>query len=104
MLSPQQKDEIYGKYQDATNMGYSELLEWSKNPCSREASIGRTAIKRNLRLKSKNKEDWTLQDYKDANKSISYLARAKKIKSSNKVGCGYTKNEIALKNWAFDSN
>lgn len=96
------KELIYRKYNEATNMGYSKLLRWSKNSCSKEASIGRTAINRNLRLKSKNISSWSIKDLKDALKAISYLARAKKINSSNILDCGYTKNEIALKNWAYD--
>lgn len=104
----EERDEAFSKYQDATNMGYQELLQWSKNPLSRKASIGREAIRRNLRLKKKDKDQWTRKDVRDANKAVSYLARAKQITGDNNVtidgkDSGYTKNEIALKNWAYNS-
>lgn len=97
-----QKDLVYNKYKNSTNMSYSELKNWSQNPCSYKASIGRTAINRNLNLLSTPKSQWTDRDITEANKAISYLARAKTIKSNNNVpGCDMTKNEIALKNWAY---
>ena len=43
-------DSVFQKYHSVTNMSYSELLAWSKDACSRKASIGRTAIRRNLLL------------------------------------------------------
>ena len=95
-------NSVYSKYKNSTNMSYSELNKWSKNPCSTKASIGRTAINRNLNLLSTPKSQWTQQDITEANKAISYLARAKTIKSNNNVpGCNMTRNEIALKNWAY---
>ena len=98
-----EKDIVFKKYSRLTNMPYSSLVNWANNPCSRKASIGRTAINRNLRLKSKSKNEWTNRDVKDAKKAISYLSRARKIKSHKIISsCGYTRNQIALKNWAFD--
>jgi hypothetical protein len=98
-----EKDIVFKKYNRLTNMSYSALSNWADNSCSKKASIGRTAINRNLRLKSKSKNEWTSRDVKDAKKAISYLSRATKIKSHKKIkSCGYTHNQIALKNWAFD--
>lgn len=98
-----EKDLVFKKYNRLTNMSYSTLSKWADSPCSRKASIGRTAINRNLRLKSKSKSEWTSKDVSDAKKAISYLSRAKKIKSHKIIpSCGYTHNQIALKNWAFD--
>lgn len=96
-------DRVYKKYKNAVNMTYTELLIWSKNPLSKKASLSREPIKRNLRLLKKNKSDWTARDITGANKTISYLARAKKIKSSNYIQGNITRNDIALRNWAYDS-
>lgn len=96
-------DKIWHKYKKVTNMTYTELLIWSKKPISKLASISREPIKRNLRLLKKPKYKWTMRDVRDANKTISYLARAKKIKRGKVIAKGLTKNEIALKNWAYNS-
>lgn len=99
------REEIYNKYHESVNMSYSELLAWSKTPCSKKASLSRDPIKRNLHLLKTPKSKWGNKEFTWANKTISYLARAKKIKSNNYVpGCNMTKNEIALKNWAYDSS
>lgn len=101
-MSMKELDLVFSKYHEAVNMSYSELLEWSKNPASRLASLSREPINRNLRLLKKNKSEWTSSDIRGANKTISYLARAKKIKSNNYVGeTGMTKNQIALMNWGY---
>lgn len=94
----------YNKYHSMVNMSYSELYAWSKTPCSKKASLSREPIRRNLRLLKKPREKWTMKDVRDANKTISYLSRAKKIKSKNIVDdCGLTRNEIALANWGYNS-
>ena len=97
-------DEVYEVYSQLTNMSYSELLTWSKNPCSRKASIGRAAINRNLKLKSKPKTKWNSYDVKEAKKAISFLRRHTGQKEGKAVSkdCPYSKRFIALKNWAFD--
>jgi hypothetical protein len=96
-------DEIYQRYYSLVNMSYSELLSWSKTACSRKSSLTREPIQRNLLILSLNKSDWSQSTCKKALKTISYLSRAKEIKSSKIISeCGYTKNEIALKNWAYD--
>jgi len=97
-------EKIYKKYKNAVNMNYTELKIWSKNPESRKASLSREPIRRNLRLLKKNKSDWTLNDVKDANKTISYLARAKKIKRAKGIPKDkLTRNEIAMRNWAYNN-
>lgn len=96
-------DRIYRRYKKATNMTYSELLDWSMTECSRKASLDKSPLKRNLKLLRTPKSRWTGKHIRWAKKTISYLARAKKIKSRNYIKeCGRTKNSIALKNWAFD--
>lgn len=97
-------DKTYDKYYKSINMTFTELLLWSRNPKSREASLSREPIRRNLSLLKKRKWQWKTQDIEKANKTISYLARAKKIKRAK----GYkrnelTPNEIALRSWGFDA-
>ena len=97
------KKIIYSKYRKATNMTCNEIVNWSRNPLSKKASLNREPLKRNIKLLCTPKNRWTKKELKEAKKAISYLARAKKIKSKNFVGdSGLTKNEIALKNWAYD--
>ena len=95
-------EEVYNKYYSLVNMSYSEFFNWSKNPCSKKASLTREPIRRNLYILSLNKDQWNNNICKKALKTISYLSRATKIKSTKEEACGYTRNEIALKNWAYD--
>lgn len=96
-------DKIYAKYKKVTNMSATELKIWSRNPKSKEASLSRSPIKRNIRLLSKNKNDWTSKDIKDAKRTISYISRAKGIEKTYRAKRNeLTKNRIALRNWGFD--
>ena len=99
-------DETYTEYKSSVNMSYSELKRWSESECSKKASIGRTAINRNLTLLSKKKADWTSANATEARKAIAYIARARKQQQGKNVSedCPYSKNYIALKNWAYDRN
>lgn len=97
-------DKAYSKYKDSVNMTFTELRIWKDNPLSKKASLDRKPIFRNLRLLSKPKKKWTLKDAEDANKAISYIARAKKIPRAKTAKKGeLSKNEIALRNWGFDT-
>ena len=96
-------DKTYEKYHKAVNMTFTELLVWSRNPKSREASLSREPIRRNLSLLGKRKGQWKTQDIEKANKTLSYLARAKKIKRAKGFKrTELTPNEVALKNWGYD--
>ena len=99
----ERRDEVFKEYKDTVNMSYSELLEWSKNPKSKLASVNRDPINRNLKLLAKKKEDWTKNDLTEAKKVIAYKARA--ITEGKGVVTEETKpfgrNEIALRNWAI---
>ena len=95
-------DKVYKKFKKSVNMGYNEFKIWSNNPLSRKASLNRKPINRLLKLLKKNKDDWTMRDVTQANKVMSYLARAKKIKSNNFITNKLTRNDIALRNWAYD--
>lgn len=97
-------DRVYAKYHRTVNMSYSELLRWSKRECSKKASLDRSPIRRNLRLLKKSKSQWTMQDIRDANKTIAFVARMKKVKAGKPVCNGLSKRTISLKNWAFDPN
>lgn len=99
-------DETFKEYKASVNMSYSELKRWSETECSKKASIGRTAINRNLTLLSKKKADWTSANATEARKAIAYIARAIKQPQGKDVSkdCPYSKNYIALKNWAYDRN
>lgn len=84
-------------------MSYSQLLEWSKNPCSRKASLSRKPIRRNLRLLKKPKDKWNSKDITDAKRTISFIARHKNQPSGNPIkDCGISKRTIALRNWAYN--
>ncbi|MAN60460.1 MAG: hypothetical protein CMI60_00805 [Parvibaculum sp.] len=105
-FSQEEIDETYTEYKSSVNMSYSELKRWSETECSKKASIGRTAINRNLTLLSKKKADWTSANATEARKAIAYIARAIKQPQGKNVSkdCPYSKNYIALKNWAYDRN
>lgn len=101
-------DDVYSEWSDSVNMTASELERWSGNPCSREASVDPGAvIKRNLRLLTKNKDDWTTNDIEDAKRTISFISRMSD--SSNEPedprdgphGCP-SEWAISLLNWAYN--
>lgn len=99
-------DRVYTKYKRAINMSFIELLQWSKNPLSSKASLSRAPIQRNLGLLGKSKNNWNAYDVTKANRTISYLARAKGIEKeyrlSNRGDLRLTPNRISLRNWGFD--
>jgi len=100
------KDDVYSEWNEHVNMSASELKKWSKNPCSREASVDPQAvIKRNLRLIERNKEDWTENDVEDAERTISFISRMKAQRpDSPREGPHGCPSEwaISLLNWAFN--
>lgn len=96
----QEKDSVYSQYKKSVNMTYSELLEWSKTPCSKKASLSRSPIKRNLILLKKPKYKWNKTDIKNAKRTINYLSRSSGIPKGKVIKeCGLTRNQIARKNW-----
>ena len=97
-------DEVYAKWRATVNMSASELEAWSENECSRKASLDPAAvIKRNLRLLRKKKGDWNARDIRDANRTISFVARMRNMPKGDPVveGCP-SKRDISLRNWAFN--
>ena len=56
-------DFRYRFFKSLVNMSYEEMKQWSKEPCSRAASIKvKEVISRVTRLLRKPKETWTLRD------------------------------------------
>ncbi len=103
MVTQKEIDKVYSKYKKAVNMTFTELRIWSKNPLSRKASLDRSPISRNLSLLRTPKYKWGATQIEKANKTISYLARAKKIKRKKGTPKGeLSPNEIALRNWGYD--
>ena len=100
-------DEVYSEWNDHVNMTASELRRWSKNPCSREASVDAVAvIKRNLRLLEKNKDEWTQNDIDDAKRTTSFISRMRGNEGETTAdggsnGCPDDKS-ISLLNWAYN--
>lgn len=102
-MEQKQIDRVYDKYKKLTNMTFTELKIWSKNPLSKTASLNRKPIYNNLFLLSKPKSKWGFREVEKANKTISYLSRAKKIKRKKSVPKNeLTPNEIAMRNWGYD--
>ena len=95
-------NDTYKKYKDKVNMTYTELMIWSKNRCSKKASLNREPIKRNLKLLKKNKSKWNLRDVQEAKKTISFISRMKKVKSGEFVCKNLSKRDISLLNWGFN--
>ena len=98
-------DEVYAKYHDTVNMSYSELKAWSETKCSRLASLDRSPVNRNLNLLSKKKADWSANEVKSANRTISFVSRMKNMEQGKPVNkeCP-SKRDISLKNWAYNPN
>jgi|SRR6056297_97619 len=102
MVTQEEINKVYDKYKKKTNMTFTELLIWSKNPASKLASLDRSPIRRNLRLLKKPKSKWNVQDVEDANKTISFISRMKKVKKGKKVSGKLSKRDISLLNWAYN--
>jgi hypothetical protein len=100
----QDKEAVYRKYKQSINMSYTQLLRWSRSPCSRKASLNRKPIARNLRLLKKKKDDWTHNDVIDANKTIAFVARMRAVPSGRNISsdCPISRRDASLKNWAYD--
>lgn len=102
-------DEVYSKYHSLVNMSASELETWSENECSKNASLDRSPIARNLRLLRTPKSEWGQTEVTQANRTISFVSRMKgaeqgeATKTSDGKSCP-SKRDISLKNWAYDPN
>lgn len=108
-LKQEEIDEVYSKYHDIVNMSASELEAWSENECSKNASLDRSPIERNLKLLRTPKSEWGQSEVTQANRTISFVSRMKgaeqgePTKTSEGRACP-SKRDISLKNWAYDPN
>ena len=96
--------EIRKKWRASVNMSASELRAWSDNECSRKASVDASAvIERNLRLLETPADEWDARDARDANRTISFIARMRKAEQGEPAaeGCP-SKRDISLRNWAYN--
>lgn len=101
----QERDRVYTKYHDTINMSASELEKWSETDASKQASLNRSPIKRNLRLLSTPKAEWEAKDVRDANRTISFVSRMKGASQGKESDeTGYSNRDVSLKNWAYDSS
>jgi len=99
-------DEVYSDWSEEVNMTESELREWSGNPCSREASLDSEAvIERNLRLLETPKSEWSEEDIKDAERTVSFISRMRPNEPDSPrdgpFGCP-SEWAISLLNWAYN--
>lgn len=103
-MTDKKLDKVYRKYHNTVNMTYSELIRWSQDPCSKQASIDRSPISRNVILLGTPKQDWTHKHINWANRTISFIKRMKKVKAGKPVSrdCQLSRRTIALRNWAYN--
>lgn len=101
---PDEIVEIRKRWRDSVNMSASELRKWSENECSRKASVDAAAvIKRNLRLLETPADEWDQRDARDANRTISFIARMRKVEQGEAAADGCpSKRDISLRNWGFN--
>ena len=99
-----ERDDVFDEYQRQTNMTFNQLKKWSDDPCSRKASLSRGPLRRNIRLKSKEKEKWNRGDVRDAKRTLRFLSRHKKQSRGNEISedCPFSKRTVALRNWGYD--
>jgi hypothetical protein len=99
-------DNVWAEYHDVVNMTASELREWADDPCSREASLSRAPIERNLRLLTTPKDEWDERDIEDAKRTIAFIVRMSAVEQGKPVSdeCPLSRRDISLLNWAFDPN
>ena len=103
-IDQEEIDEVFKQWRASVNMSASELVSWSENPCSREASVNPSAvISRNLRLLETKKADWDGTHVRAANRAISFIARMRGSEQGEPAseGCP-SKRDISLKNWAYN--
>lgn len=102
--SEEEVEGVYRKYMDTVNMTLSELKKWASTKCSKEASLDRGPVNRNLELLSTDKKDWTRKHVNWANKTISFVNRMKSVEQGEKISkeCPYSNRDVSLMNWAYD--
>lgn len=83
-------------------MTSQELRIWKQN----KLQPRKIPINRNIKLLSTPKDQWTVQEVENANKVISYIARArgieKEYKKNNPKDKSLTPNRASLRSWGYD--
>lgn len=95
-------DKIYKEYNKTTNMSFSELKRWSMTELSKQASLTRSPIKRNLELLKLPKDKWGKKQITWAIRTIKFIKRMRKLPRGEIVKNKLSKRDIALKNWGFN--
>lgn len=106
-MDNQEKDQLFKEFDDLTNMSASELEKWLKTKESKVVgrdsgdgeSVGHKSGSQIVRIKNKNRDKLTTQDYDHMQKVVGYIKRhsaqrPKEVKDSNW--------EYSLKNWGHD--
>jgi phage-related protein (TIGR01555 family) len=100
--------EAYKRYHETVNMGATELREWAATEWSKQASVDRSPIDRNLTLLETPHEQWTLAHASSALRTVNFVSRMRGNEQGEPVKVdgrtGPSKRDISLKNWAFDPN
>ena len=91
-----EKNVVYAKYQQRTNMTKAEC-ETHKANCNKEEYVDW-----NIELKGKNKLDWTIKDCTHAMKMVSIIKRCKAIEVDSEDEKACSKKEITLMDCAHD--
>lgn len=114
--SPEEKREIYKKWNSLINMSQSALDAWAENDERLLASINRSEAKdsggiqsgydsfhRIKRRKSKPFEEWSAQDFDNASQENGFNSRMLGNEPGPPIeGTRKSKWEISLKNWGHD--
>lgn len=101
-------EEIYDEFYDVVNMAPSELEDWLETEKSKEVgqdsgdgeSIGHKSGKKIIKIKRKNKDELTSDNYDHMNKVIGYVNRHKAQRPEGDVS--ESDWRYSLKNWGHD--
>lgn len=98
--------DVCRRYLRAVNMTRGQLARWSRNPCSRTASLSREPITRNLRLLGmRDCARWGLREARDARRTLSFIARHRAQRAGDRGTSGASgcpsRRDVALMNWGY---
>lgn len=107
-MADKSQEEIYQNFKDAVNMAPKELEEWLETEASKSVgdtdgnkeSTGHKSGKRIVKIKRKNKDELTDDDYDHMNKVVGYINRHTAQRPDGDVSD--TDWAYSLKNWGHD--
>ena len=107
-MADKSHEEIYQNFKDAVNMAPKELEEWLDTEESKSVgdtdgnkeSTGHKSGKRIVKIKRKNKDELTDDDYDHMNKVVGYINRHKAQRPDGDISD--TDWAYSLKNWGYD--